>query len=68
MVEPGSTLSAQDSVRNGSAGPGPLISFGSEICGDLRLAAERELLVINGLGGYAMGTVSGAQSRTTTAC
>ena len=49
---------------NGSAGPWPLISFGSEICGDPRLAAEREWLVTNGLGGYAMGTVSGAPSRS----
>ena len=64
MVQPGSILSAQDSVWNGSAGPWPLISFGSEICGDPRLAAEREWLVTNGLGGYALGTVSGAPSRS----
>ncbi len=49
---------------NGSAGPWPLISFGSEICGDPHLAAGREWLVTNGLGGYAMGTVSGAPSRS----
>ncbi|WP_216900383.1 amylo-alpha-1,6-glucosidase [Synechococcus sp. CCY 9618] len=41
-----------------------VVSFGSEICGDLRLAQEREWLVSNGLGGYAMGTVSGAPSRS----
>ncbi|MBW4529891.1 MAG: amylo-alpha-1,6-glucosidase [Aphanothece saxicola GSE-SYN-MK-01-06B] len=51
-------------MRNGSAGPSALISFGTEICGDPRLAAEREWLVTNGLGGYAMGTVSGAPSRS----
>lgn len=41
-----------------------VVRFGSEICGDPRLAAEREWLVTNGLGGYAMGTVSGAPSRS----
>ena len=40
------------------------MSFGSEICGDPRLAGEREWLVTNGLGGYAMGTVSGPPSRS----
>ena len=41
-----------------------MVRFGSEICGDPHLAAEREWLVTNGLGGYAMGTVSGAPSRS----
>lgn len=44
--------------------PAAVVRFGSEICGDPRLAAEREWLVTNGLGGYAMGTVSGAPSRS----
>ena len=51
-------------MGNDSAGPGSLIGFGSEITGDPRLAGEREWLVTNGLGGYGMGTVSGAPSRT----
>ena len=59
MVQPGFAPSTQDSVGNDSAGPGSLIGFGSEITGDLRLAGEREWLVTNGLGSYAMGTVSG---------
>ena len=41
-----------------------LVHFGSEICGDLRVAEQREWLATNGLGGYAMGTVSGAPSRS----
>ena len=32
-------------------------------CGSLEMAAEREWLVTNGLGGYACGTVSGALTR-----
>jgi predicted glycogen debranching enzyme len=44
--------------------PPVVVRFGSEICGDPSLAAEREWLVTNGLGGYAMGTVSGAPSRS----
>jgi predicted glycogen debranching enzyme len=64
MVQPGLAPSTQDSVGNASAGPGSLIGFGREIAGDPRLACEREWLVTNGLGGYAMGTVSGAPSRS----
>ena len=65
MVQPGFAPSTQDSVGIDSAGPGSLIGFGSEITGDPRLAGEREWLVTNGLGGYyAMGTVSGAPSRS----
>jgi len=44
--------------------PSVVVRFGSEICGDPHLAAEREWLVTNGLGGYAMGTVAGAPSRS----
>ena len=35
------------------------IKFGREICGDRLLAASREWLVTNGIGGYACGTISG---------
>ncbi len=39
------------------------IQFGREICGDLKLAAAREWLVTNGIGGYASGTVAGLLTR-----
>ncbi len=41
----------------------PLVSFGREICGDLSAALRREWLVTNGLGGYASGTLAGANTR-----
>ena len=37
--------------------------FGRELCGDLNAASEREWLVPDGLGGYAMGTVGGLRTR-----
>jgi len=39
------------------------IEFGPQICGDLDAASAREWLVTDGLGGYAMGTVSGLATR-----
>ncbi|NJO80036.1 MAG: glycogen debranching protein [Cyanobacteria bacterium RM1_2_2] len=39
------------------------IAFGREICGDLEIAAAREWLVTNGIGGYACGTVAGVLTR-----
>jgi predicted glycogen debranching enzyme len=39
------------------------ISFGPEICGQLDAGAAREWLVADGRGGYAMGTVSGLNTR-----
>lgn len=39
------------------------IGFGREICGDLTIAAAREWLVTNGIGGYASGTVAGVLTR-----
>ncbi len=39
------------------------ITFGRQICGDLGAAASREWLVTDGLGGFAMGTVAGLQTR-----
>jgi len=41
---------------------GPL-RFGPQVCGDLSQGATREWLVTDGLGGYAMGTVSGLRTR-----
>src|SRR3989338_4353677 len=37
-----------------------MIEFGREITGDFDLASRREWLVTNGRGGWASGTVSGA--------
>lgn len=42
---------------------GRVIRFGPQICGDLTQGAQREWLVTDGLGGYAMGTVSGLRTR-----
>jgi len=39
------------------------VSFGPEICRDLPLASSREWIETNGLGGFAMGTVSGLPTR-----
>jgi predicted glycogen debranching enzyme len=40
-----------------------MLAFGREITGHFSLAASREWLVTNGLGGWASGTVSGANTR-----
>ncbi|MFD0970917.1 amylo-alpha-1,6-glucosidase [Plantactinospora endophytica] len=39
------------------------IEFGPRVCGHLESGADREWLVPDGLGGYAMGTVSGLRTR-----
>jgi predicted glycogen debranching enzyme len=39
------------------------VRFGREVCGNLDAASEREWLVTDGLGGYAMGTVGGLRTR-----
>lgn len=39
------------------------VDFGREICGDLRMAQQREWLVTNGIGGFASGTVAGSLTR-----
>ncbi len=40
-----------------------VLTFGTQICGNLDAGALREWLVPDGLGGYAMGTVSGLRTR-----
>ena len=40
-----------------------VITFGPQVCGDLTAGAAREWLLTDGLGGYAMGTVSGLRTR-----
>ncbi|MFC3500130.1 amylo-alpha-1,6-glucosidase [Micromonospora krabiensis] len=39
------------------------VSFGPQVCTELTSGATREWLVTDGLGGYAMGTVSGLRTR-----
>ena len=39
------------------------ISFGPQVCGSLSEGSAREWLLTDGLGGYAMGTVSGLRTR-----
>ena len=39
------------------------VRFGRQLCGDLDAASQREWLVPDGLGGYAMGTVAGLRTR-----
>lgn len=39
------------------------IRFGPQVCGHLDAGGQREWLVPDGLGGYAMGTVSGLRTR-----
>jgi predicted glycogen debranching enzyme len=39
------------------------ISFGPQVCGALSEGAQREWLIADGLGGFAMGTVSGLRTR-----
>src|ERR1700729_3289247 len=40
-----------------------MISFDKTICGNLEAALSREWLETNGLGGFACGTVAGANTR-----
>jgi predicted glycogen debranching enzyme len=39
------------------------VRFGRQVCGNLDAASEREWLVTDGLGGYAMGTIGGLRTR-----
>jgi predicted glycogen debranching enzyme len=39
------------------------IRFGTQVCGDLSEGSQREWLAADGLGGYAMGSVSGLRTR-----
>jgi predicted glycogen debranching enzyme len=41
-----------------------VVSFGSEITGDLASAEAREWLITNGLGSYGCGTVAGSRTRS----
>lgn len=51
-------------MTDSAAGPEPTqIAFGPQICADLGQGGQREWLLADGLGGYAMGTVSGLRTR-----
>lgn len=41
-----------------------MLDYGRDLCGDVAVAGQREWLVTNGLGGYAMGTAAGLLSRS----
>jgi predicted glycogen debranching enzyme len=41
----------------------PVITFGTQVCTDLDSGSRREWLLADGVGGYAMGTVSGLRTR-----
>jgi predicted glycogen debranching enzyme len=40
-----------------------MIQVGREVCGHFERAVRRERLITNDIGGYALGTLSGANSR-----
>lgn len=40
-----------------------MLDFGRDVCGNLSVAARKEWLVTNGLGGFASGTVGGVLTR-----
>lgn len=40
-----------------------MIDFGREVCGRLEISGNREWLVTNGIGGFAMGTIAGLLTR-----
>ncbi|HEY0047810.1 MAG TPA: glycogen debranching enzyme N-terminal domain-containing protein, partial [Pyrinomonadaceae bacterium] len=40
-----------------------MISFGADICADFQNASSREWLETNGIGGFASGTLAGANTR-----
>jgi predicted glycogen debranching enzyme len=51
-------------LANNSARAFPAeVDFGRDICCDLPAAESREWLVTNGIGGYALGTIAGHQTR-----
>jgi predicted glycogen debranching enzyme len=44
-------------------GPAPFLAWGREVTGDLAAAERREWLCVNGIGGFASGTIAGTQTR-----
>jgi predicted glycogen debranching enzyme len=50
-------------MHSGHTGRVTLFRFGTQVCGSLIAGAQREWLVADGQGGYAMGTLSGLRTR-----
>ena len=44
-------------------GTGAFLAWGREVTGDLAAAERREWLCVNGIGGFASGTIAGTQTR-----
>jgi predicted glycogen debranching enzyme len=49
--------------RGGPSRPRSIVDWGREICGTLATAESREWLCVNGIGGFASGTVAGMLTR-----
>src|SRR5436189_6449131 len=43
--------------------PSSVLTWGREVTGDLAAAERREWLCVNGIGGFASGTIAGSQTR-----
>src|SRR5438067_13742936 len=43
--------------------PSSVLTWGREVTGDLAAAERREWLCVNGIGGFASGTIAGTQTR-----
>src|SRR5205814_5199049 len=43
--------------------PSSVLAWGREVTGDLAAAERREWLCVNGIGGFASGTIAGSQTR-----
>src|SRR5438876_6965048 len=49
--------------RGGPSRPLSIVDWGREICGTLATSESREWLCVNGIGGFASGTVAGMLTR-----
>src|SRR2546423_1844564 len=68
----GHGAAAERCARRGAAAPCPTIemdehgaflTWGRNVAGDLAAAERREWLCVNGIGGFASGTLAGTQTR-----
>src|SRR5882762_6841296 len=49
--------------NGGARCPSSVLTWGREVTGDLATAERREWLCVNGIGGFASGTIAGTQTR-----
>src|SRR2546421_3661812 len=65
MAPLGHTIHARRCApRNGGPRcPSSVLTWGREVTGDLAAAERREWLCVNGIGGFASGTIAGTQTR-----